>query len=66
MYFAALFLFLGVPVALGSWWTLLLFPVFIPILAARILNEEKLLVRDLPGYADYTQKVRYRLIPGVW
>lgn len=66
MYFAALFLFLGVPVALGSWWVLLLFPVFVPILAARILNEEKLLVRDLPGYADYTHEVRYRLIPGIW
>ena len=66
MYFGALFLFLGVPIALGSWWGLLLFPVLTPILAARILNEEKLLGRDLPGYADYTQKVRYRLIPSVW
>ena len=66
MYFAALFLFIGTPLALGSWWTLLLFPVFIPILVARILNEEKVLVRDLPGYVEYTHKVRYRLIPGVW
>jgi Phospholipid methyltransferase len=66
MYFAALFLFIGTPLALGSWWTLLLFPVFIPILVARILNEEKVLVRNLPGYIEYTHKVRYRLIPGVW
>jgi protein-S-isoprenylcysteine O-methyltransferase Ste14 len=66
MYFAALFLFIGTPLALGSWWTLLLFPVFIPILVARILNEEKVLVRDLPGYVEYMRKVRYRLIPGVW
>lgn len=66
MYFAALFLFIGIPVALGSWWALLVFPVVIPILVARILNEEKLLARDLPGYVAYTQKVRYRLIPGVW
>jgi protein-S-isoprenylcysteine O-methyltransferase Ste14 len=66
MYFGALFLFGGVPVALGSWWALLLFPVFIPILVARILNEEKLLVRDLPGYADYTRKVQYRLVPRIW
>jgi protein-S-isoprenylcysteine O-methyltransferase Ste14 len=66
MYFAALFLFIGTPLALGSWWTLLLFPLFIPILVARILNEEKVLVRNLPGYIEYTHKVRYRLIPGVW
>lgn len=66
MYFAALFLFAGTPVALGSWWTLLLFPVFIPILVARILNEERLLARDLPGYLEYMHKVRYRLIPSLW
>jgi protein-S-isoprenylcysteine O-methyltransferase Ste14 len=66
MYFGALFLFAGTPVALGSWWALLLFPVLIPILVARILNEEKLLARDLPGYVEYMRKVRYRLIPGVW
>jgi protein-S-isoprenylcysteine O-methyltransferase Ste14 len=57
MYFAALFLFIGTPLALGSWWTLLLFPVLIPILVARILNEEKVLVRDLSGYIEYTHKV---------
>lgn len=66
MYFGALFLFVGVPLGLGSWWALLLVPVLIPILIARILNEEKLLARDLPGYVDYTHEVRYRLIPGVW
>jgi protein-S-isoprenylcysteine O-methyltransferase Ste14 len=66
MYFAALFLFIGTPLALGSWWTLLLFPVFIPVLVARILNEEKVLVRDLAGYVEYTHNIRYRLIPSVW
>jgi protein-S-isoprenylcysteine O-methyltransferase Ste14 len=66
MYFAALFLFIGTPLALGSWWALLLLPLFIPILVARILNEEKVLVRDLHGYVQYTQKVRYRLIPNIW
>ncbi len=66
MYFAALFLFVGIPLGLGSWWALLLVPLLIPILIARILNEEKVLARDLPGYVDYTHKVRYRLIPGVW
>jgi protein-S-isoprenylcysteine O-methyltransferase Ste14 len=66
MYFAALFLLIGTPLALGSWWTLLLFPVFVPILVARILNEEKVLARDLPGYVEYTHNVQYRLIPSVW
>jgi protein-S-isoprenylcysteine O-methyltransferase Ste14 len=66
MYFGALFLFIGTPLALGSWWTLLLVPALIPILVARILNEEKVLVRELPGYVEYKHNVRYRLIPGVW
>ena len=66
MYFAALWLLLGTPLALGSWWTLLLVPVFIPILYFRISNEENLLLRDLRGYAEYRNKVRYRLIPGIF
>lgn len=63
MYLSALLLFVGTPLALGSWWTLLLLPVLVPILIARILNEEKVLVRDLPGYPEYQAKVRARLIP---
>jgi protein-S-isoprenylcysteine O-methyltransferase Ste14 len=66
MYFAALFLFIGTPLALGSWWTMLLVPALISILVARILNEEKVLVRELPGYVEYKHNVRYRLIPSVW
>ena len=66
MYFAALFLFIGTPLALGSWWTLLLMPLFLPILVVRILNEENVLTRDLPGYAEYQNKVTTRLIPFVW
>jgi protein-S-isoprenylcysteine O-methyltransferase Ste14 len=66
MYFAALFLLIGTPLALGSWWTLLLIPVSAPILIARILNEEKVLVRDLPGYSEYQRKVTTRLIPFIW
>jgi protein-S-isoprenylcysteine O-methyltransferase Ste14 len=66
MYFGGLFFFIGTPLALGSWWTLLLAPVFLPILVARILNEERVLERGLPGYVEYTNKVRYRLIPWVW
>ncbi len=66
MYFGALFLFVGTPLALGSWWTLFLLFVLVPILVVRILNEEKVLVRDLPGYPDYRAKVRTRLVPFVW
>jgi protein-S-isoprenylcysteine O-methyltransferase Ste14 len=66
MYFGALFLIAGTPLALGSWWTLLLTPVFILLLYFRIASEENVLMRDLAGYADYRRKVRYRLIPFVW
>jgi protein-S-isoprenylcysteine O-methyltransferase Ste14 len=66
MYFAALFLLAGTPLALGSWWTLLLIPVSVPILVARILNEEKVLARELPGYVEYQNKVTTRLIPLIW
>jgi len=66
MYFGALFLIVGTPLALGSWWTLLLTPVFLLLLYLRIASEEKALKRDLAGYAEYQRKVRYRLIPFVW
>ena len=57
---------MGTPLALGSWWTLLLTPAFLLLLYFRIASEEKVLMRDLPGYAEYQWKVRYRLIPFVW
>ena len=66
MYFGTLFLIVGTPLALGSWWTLLLTPVFLLLLYFRIASEEKVLLRDLAGYADYQRTVRYRLIPFVW
>lgn len=66
MYFGALLLIVGTPLALGSWWTLLLMPVFLLLLYFRIASEEAVLTRDLAGYADYQRKVRYRLIPFVW
>ncbi len=59
MYAGVLVMVCGVPPALGSWWGL-------AVLAWRILDEEKLLRKDLPGYADYTQKVHYRLVPYLW
>jgi len=66
MYFGALFLLIGTPPALGSWWSLLLIPFFLPVLYFRIANEEEVLLRDLSGYAEYQQKVGYRLIPYLW
>jgi len=66
MYFACLLLFLSFPLVLGSFWAFICFLVFIPLFVIRILDEEKLLVKELPGYEEYRKKVRYRLIPFVW
>jgi protein-S-isoprenylcysteine O-methyltransferase Ste14 len=66
MYAAAIWLFVGMPLALGSWWTIVLVIPFIPVLLWRLLNEEKILTRDLPGYSEYMQRVKYRLVPHVW
>ncbi|HVO43879.1 MAG TPA: isoprenylcysteine carboxylmethyltransferase family protein [Aggregatilineales bacterium] len=65
-YVGDLFLVIGVPLALGSWWALALIVLSIAGLVWRILDEEKLLRKDLPGYTDYMQKVRYRLVPYLW
>lgn len=66
MYAGALLLMVGIPLALGSYWSLLVLVPMLPLLAWRLLDEERVLRRDLPGYADYCRQVRYRLVPGVW
>lgn len=66
MYAGGLVLLLGMPIALGSWWGVLVLLVMLPALIWRLLDEEKFLTRNLPGYAEYQQKVRYRLVPGLW
>jgi protein-S-isoprenylcysteine O-methyltransferase Ste14 len=66
MYAGALLLILAMPIALGSFWGLLLSAIAIPLLIARILDEERALSAELPGYDDYRRTVRYRLIPLVW
>jgi protein-S-isoprenylcysteine O-methyltransferase Ste14 len=66
MYLGVVVMFAFMPLALGSWWALvpaLLMPV---LLALRILDEEEALVEELPGYPEYMQATRKRLIPGVW
>lgn len=66
MYLAVLLIYVFSPLALGSYWAMLaIFP--LPILIVfRIINEEKVLMKELPGYKVYTQRVKYRLIPFIW
>ncbi len=67
MYAGVLVMVIGVPLALGSWWGLAFIALItLPGLIWRILDEEKLLKKDLPGYSEYTQKVHYRLVPHLW
>lgn len=66
MYAGALLVFVGAPLALGSWWGLLIVPVAFAGFAWRLMDEETMLTNDLPGYAEYLRQVRYRLVPYVW
>lgn len=66
MYVGALIMMVGMPLALDSYWGLVTVAPGVAVLALRIVDEEKMLREDLVGYDAYTQKVRYRLIPGVW
>jgi len=66
MYSFSLPLFVGVPLALGSYWALLLSLVLMAGIVARLLHEERYLDAHLPGYTAYRSRVRWRLIPGVW
>ena len=66
MYAGALLLIIGLPLALGSWYGVLGIFGFLPVLIWRLSDEERFLTRNLPGYAEYVSKVRWRLIPGVF
>jgi protein-S-isoprenylcysteine O-methyltransferase Ste14 len=66
MYGGVLVMMTGVPLALGAWWGLAILALMLPMLVWRILDEERLLLKDLPGYPEYAQKVRYRLVPYLW
>lgn len=66
MYFGAVLMMFGTPLALGSYWALLVSIASIPIFGVRIADEEKMLRAELDGYDEYTQKVPYRLLPYVW
>jgi protein-S-isoprenylcysteine O-methyltransferase Ste14 len=66
MYASALLYLLGTPLALGSYWGLVPFVFVIPFLLWRLVDEEKMLTRELAGYREYQQRVKYRLVPGLW
>jgi protein-S-isoprenylcysteine O-methyltransferase Ste14 len=66
MYVGNVIMMVGVPLALGSYWGLVFVLPGVVALVFRILDEEKLLTHELAGYREYTQRVRYRLVPHVW
>lgn len=66
MYAATVWMFLAIPIVLGSWIALIVFAHYPIIIVIRILNEEKVLEKELQGYSEYKKKVKYRLIPLVW
>ena len=66
MYAVTVWLFLSIPVVLGSWWALLCFVPYVPVMIVRIINEEKVLEAGLEGYTEYKKRVKYRILPFVW
>src|SRR4029078_8675303 len=66
MYSGIMLFFVGVPLLLGSWWGVAIAPLFAVLFGIRARIEERALVEGLPGYADYAERGRYRLVPGLW
>ncbi len=66
MYIATIFMFLAIPIVLGSFYSLIVFLFYPAVIVVRIKNEEELLERELDGYAEYKTRVKYRLIPFIW
>jgi len=66
MYSGALVMLLGIPIALGSWWGVLIVAAFLPALIWRLVEEERFLAKNLAGYAAYQSRVKYRLLPWAW
>ena len=66
MYSVTILLFMMIPLILGSWYALIVFAFYPAIIITRLKDEEELLTRELPGYAEYKEKVKYRLIPFIW
>jgi protein-S-isoprenylcysteine O-methyltransferase Ste14 len=66
MYLGAFIVLVGTPLSLGSWWGLIILVLYVPGIIWRLLDEEKFLSKNLMGYDEYCNKVRYRLIPLLW
>lgn len=66
MYSGVVVMMLASPIGLGSWWALLPFLLVPPLLVLRILDEERVLREQLEGYSEYCERVRWRLVPGLW
>lgn len=66
MYAVTVWLFLSIPIVLGSLFSLICFLPYVGAIVVRIINEEKLLEKELDSYAEYKKKVKYRLFPFVW
>lgn len=66
MYVGMVLLGIGIPLSLGSWWALIPGLMWSITFVLRAAQEDSILQRDLPGYADYARQVRYRLMPGIW
>ena len=66
MYAVTILLFLMIPLVLGSWYALIAFAFYPAIIIVRLKDEEELLTRELSGYAEYKQRVKYRIIPFIW
>jgi len=66
MYLGGSVMFLFTPLALGSYFALPAFLLLIPLVVLRLLNEEKVLRQELPGYSEYCLHTRFRLVPFIW
>ena len=66
MYTATIAMFLAMPLVMGSWWAFLVMIPYVLVITARIKDEEILLTKELEGYLEYKEKVRWKLIPYVW
>ena len=66
MYAVTVLLFLMIPLVLGSWYALIAFAFYPAVIVVRLMDEEKLLTKELSGYAEYKKKVKYRIIPFIW
>ena len=66
MYLGIILSFLGIPLMLNSWWAMIPSVVIVGLFVYRTYREDQMLIDSLAGYSEYTEKVRYRLLPGIW